>query len=66
LSGASQSGGTKNMSFEPTHIVKTTKQKLHVIKFLRDGKVAMCYHELILGDPCFYPANELKEIKNDE
>jgi len=54
------------MSFEPTHIVKTTKQKLHVIKFLRDGKVAMCYHELILGDPCFYPANELKEIKNDE
>ena len=54
------------MTFKPTHIVKKTGNKVRVLKIFSDWQngVAMCHHELILGEPYYYPVNELKEIKN--
>jgi len=53
------------MTFKPTHIVKKTGEKVRVLKFSPDwlDGVAMCHHELILGEPYYYPANVLEEIK---
>jgi len=54
------------MIFKPTHIVKKTGRKVRVLKIFPDwlDGIAMCHHELILGEPYFYPVNALKEIKN--